>query len=284
MNGVQMGKMQIRVHPAKFDSKQSCPPKINNTRCYIYPPIKPHRQFSNLRDNRSFKEAAMNNPIHHIPKPPLHRSHGVENPATSPNNYPITQTIPPTEPDPKPDCFKFEPTKVRRMSSRILNPDVEKVRDDLQVKTIEGEDLITLTRKRTHEYKDLFDRSVLGVASMSLSSNQILECIAAEGKTCLTIKPLGGMLHLISFQSLEDKEAMINSKWLERWFHDLRNVNNKCAPLWRCTQIRIYGVPLSGWGHENSTILAASLVGFWQLITQTLIMPKFSFSRIVYST
>lgn len=44
---------------------------------------------------------------------------------------------------------------------------------------------------------------------------------------------------------------MVESKWLENWFSDLRNVNDFCAARCRTTYITVYGVPLIGWGYEN---------------------------------
>lgn len=187
------------------------------------------------------------------------------------------------EPDPKPDCFKFEPTTHRRMSSRVLGEDVEKIRDELIVKSVDGEELIVLEGKMCPENKELFSRSIIASAASSMTLNQLMENIFVEGVSYLTIKPLGGMLHLITFSSLEDKVVTIESKWLEKWFLDLCNVNEKCAPRWRSVQIRIFGVPLSCWGYETSIKLDVPLVRFLRWITQTLIMHMFSYIRIVCS-
>lgn len=62
---------------------------------------------------------------------------------------------------------------------------------------------------------------------------------------------MGGMQHLLVFDSFEDKKAIIESKWLERWFITIKNVNTHSATLWRETWINIYGVPLIGWSYEN---------------------------------
>lgn len=62
---------------------------------------------------------------------------------------------------------------------------------------------------------------------------------------------MGGMLHLMEFESQEDKEAIIESQWLLRWFLEVRNINDSCAPLWRETTVTIFGVPLAAWCYES---------------------------------
>lgn len=44
----------------------------------------------------------------------------------------------------------------------------------------------------------------------------LIDLIVAEGVDCLKIKPMGGILHLITFDSMEDKKAMVESKWLDQ--------------------------------------------------------------------
>lgn len=61
---------------------------------------------------------------------------------------------------------------------------------------------------------------------------------------------MGGILHVITFEYPDDKKAMLDRKWLDRWFSDLRNVNCTVASLWKETWISVYGVPLAGWGYE----------------------------------
>lgn len=72
-----------------------------------------------------------------------------------------------------------------------------------------------------------------------------------RGVSCISIKPMRGMLHLISFNTIEVEQAILDSNWLDICFLDIRDVNSKCAPLWRRTWIKVYGVPLSAWGYEN---------------------------------
>lgn len=67
----------------------------------------------------------------------------------------------------------------------------------------------------------------------------------------MTIQPMGGILHLITFTSLEEKQAMLESKWLEQRFINLRNVNSKVGSLWKITWISVYGILLMAWGYKN---------------------------------
>lgn len=70
---------------------------------------------------------------------------------------------------------------------------------------------------------------------------------------------MGGMLHLISFESFEDKNVFMECKWLLNWFLELGNVNEMSASLWRETWIHIYGVPLIAEATTLSTRLDASM-------------------------
>lgn len=78
-----------------------------------------------------------------------------------------------------------------------------------------------------------------------------MEHIMAEGVNYITIKAMGGMQHLIIFETLEDKLNVIEGKWLERWFIAIRKVNKHSAALWRETWISIYGTPLIAWEYSN---------------------------------
>lgn len=182
------------------------------------------------------------------PQPVNLKNYNQENSQTLKQSH---QTIPPQEKDPVPECFVFVPDTVRRMSSRILGEEVESTLDDLIVKKINGEETIVIKGVKCKENEELFNRSSIAFAHVSQSSNQILEHILKEGFLNLTIKPMGGLLHLITFDTLEDKKAMIESKWLDRWFMEVRDINPECGSRWKETWIRIYGVPLSGWGYDN---------------------------------
>lgn len=59
------------------------------------------------------------------------------------------------------------------------------------------------------------------------------------------------MLHLISFENIEEKRSLIESQWLLKWFLDIRDVNESSVGLWRETWITIYGVPIVAWNYEN---------------------------------
>lgn len=78
-----------------------------------------------------------------------------------------------------------------------------------------------------------------------------MDHILAEGVNSLSIKAMGEMQHLITFESVEDKQKASESKWLERWFIAIRNVNKHSAALWRETWVNIYGTPLIAWGYRN---------------------------------
>lgn len=58
-------------------------------------------------------------------------------------------------------------------------------------------------------------------------------------------------MHLITFESIEEKAAMIESEWLDRWFVDLRDVTVNIAQKWRNVSISIHGVPFMAWNYEN---------------------------------
>lgn len=141
--------------------------------------------------------------------------------------------------------------KRKVISSKVLGEKTERVREQIASVDFEGEQHILLQGKRSMENEELFTRSVLGVANSSSSSKIIHGHILAEGVTCLRVKPLGGMLHLITFGSVEDKEAIIESQWLIKWFDDICNVNKSCAAIWRKTWINIYGMLLAAWCYDN---------------------------------
>lgn len=62
---------------------------------------------------------------------------------------------------------------------------------------------------------------------------------------------MGGMLHLVTFETFEDKKSLMERGWLLRWFSKLINDNDERASLWIETWINIYGVPLIAWGYDN---------------------------------
>lgn len=101
------------------------------------------------------------------------------------------------------------------------------------------------------ENVEMLQRSALAIAPSSQTSESILNAILSEGVNCLTIKSMGGMQHLLIFDTFEDKKQMMESEWLLQWFMKITNVNDQSATLWRETCISIYGVPLIAWGYKN---------------------------------
>lgn len=59
------------------------------------------------------------------------------------------------------------------------------------------------------------------------------------------------MQHLITFDSIDDKKAMLESKWLDRWFSIIGEIIEQSSLLSRETWINVYGMPLIAWGYDN---------------------------------
>lgn len=137
------------------------------------------------------------------------------------------------------------------MHSRVLGENTEKVREKIELEEMDGDQLISTKGKRSGEKDELFSRSVIAVAHSSSSSEVIHGHILAQGVNCLKINPLGGLLHLITFATMEDKEAMVESQWLLNWFMEIKQVNKSSAAIWRQTTLVIYGVPISAWNYGN---------------------------------
>ena len=114
--------------------------------------------------------------------------------------------------EPDPNITKREMSKFRIMNSRVLGESTERIRDQLEEREFEGDQYLFIQGKKNEENSELLQRSAIAVANSSSSSETILSHILVEGVNMLKIKPLGGMLHLISFESMEDKRAMIESK------------------------------------------------------------------------
>ena len=137
------------------------------------------------------------------------------------------------------------------MSSRVLGEDTEDTREQVEIGVADGEYIPVIKCDRCEANEEFLKRSVIGIASSSLNSQNILDCILAEGVTCLDIKPMAGMMHLITFETLEDKDAHLESNWLSTWFLKMQDVNKNSASLWRETWLTIHGVPLTAWTHGN---------------------------------
>ena len=253
-NGRRMGPNRITVYPAKFDKPSPSshrPPKPS-----LPPPPKsipkfPLQPSSFFRDSRSYKEVTNNA----IPKPPpqktsMNTPYQVPKPLSSllqnPITYPFKEHI-----FPEADLLTPNPSKHRIMNSRVFGEDTKNIRNSLGAIDLNGDYAASLKGSICEDNTELFQRSVIGVAISPQSSHMILDRILSEGVNCLSIKPMGGMLHLISFEYLEDKIAILESKWLEQWFMALREVNENSSTLWRETEIKVYGVPLVSWSYEN---------------------------------
>lgn len=249
--------MVISVHPAKYDknlyARANNPPttltyssRVANTKQISQNPKKAY-----TRDLRTYKEAAnptkttenkkTNHPQTRPPKPtPILQFHNPNNPV-----LPFEEYVPTTT-----SC-RPEPSAHRKMSSRALGEDTEKIRSTLGAIDMESDFAAALKGKRCKENEDMLQRSSIAFSPSSQSSEIIMDHILAEGVNCLTIRPMGGMLHLLTFDTFENKKAMIESGWLQRWFSKIINVNTRSASLWRETWVNIYGVPLIAWGYES---------------------------------
>lgn len=139
----------------------------------------------------------------------------------------------------------------RKRSSSALGKDTLSTREQIEFGELDGEQIAALKGVMDNTKSELLARSVMGVEYSSRSSEDIHSCILKEGFNYLTIQSMGGMLHLIFFDTIEDKVAMMECKWLQTWFMKLTNIDETSAPLWRETILSIYGVPLSAWSHEN---------------------------------
>ena len=198
-----------------------------------------------LRDNRSYKDATLRKDS---PKNP--RIHDNRETMINPQ---ISDSLKPTQHKThtqNPKLIKPKPSYHRIMNSRALGEETEQIRNSLGEIDANSDYAASMRGSKCEENVELFRRSAIAVASSSLTSDTILNHILSEGVTCLTIKTMGGMQHLIIFETYEDKEDLMNSQWLLQWFDVVTNVNDQSATLWRKTQINIYGVPLIAWGYE----------------------------------
>lgn len=215
-NGRIIEGNRISVHPAKHDKQiPHIPRPLNHKKPDISKTTQktPTPYYPNMRGPKSYKEI--------------------------------------TKPSPKPTLTHPNPTTHRVMSSRMLGEETENIRKSLGAIEINEDYDAALKGTTCDENIEMLQRSAIAIASSSQSSELILNHILSEGVNCLTIKPMGGMQHLIIFDTFEDKKAIMESKWLQRWFTKIINVNNKSATLWRETWLNIYGVPLVAWGYKK---------------------------------
>ena len=252
MNGVNLEGRTLIVQPANFDSP---PPPMTSTAgtqpSYKKPPqTKPNPQpKSSLRDHRSYMEASIpkTNPTHdNQPNPP-------EKEFEKGNSQSIFNLISPNilASDPNPIIFAKEPSGARIASSKILGEDTMEARENVSAEEIEEEFSLIVEGIHKNDNEELFKRSVFAVAISSQSSSEILDSILSEGVNSMVIKPMGGLLHLLTFDSIEEKIAMVESGWLEKWFMMIRDINNAIAAQWRQTSLKIHGVPITAWNYEN---------------------------------
>ena len=241
-NGRIVGSNRITVFPAKMDK----PPPTNHKppKRHLPPPPKnlprnPQFTAPSIRDSRTYKEAANNqnkkNPSTPPPNPPTNLFSLIQNPITFPYENQIFE---------KPNISTPNPSKHRIMSSRVLGEETEEIRNSLGAIDLNGDYAASLKGSKCEENKEWLQQSVIGVASSSQSPRIIMEGILANGVNYLSTKSMGGMMHLITFNTLEDKVAMLESTWLDQWYLALRDVDKKSASLWRETWIKVYGVPL----------------------------------------
>lgn len=137
------------------------------------------------------------------------------------------------------------------MSSRCLGENTKQVWNSLKEIDVDDEFAAAIDGESCEENDEMLQRSAIGVTDSIQAFEAIMDHILAEGVNCLSIKTMGGMQHLITFNSLEDKQTVIESKWLERWFIAVRDVNKHSAALWRETWLNIYGTPLIARGYKN---------------------------------
>lgn len=221
MNGIKLEGLRLKVQLAKADKPgRNYPPSLTSRNPLAKIPItpKPHPK-SSLRDHRSYREVSLpkndKHPSnHHHSQPDQPHPHADQPP--SPLNNPISKIMEIQEIDPQPDFFGKNPSKARIASTRILGEATESARNNIVAEEIDGEFSLVIKGERNLDNQELFDKSLIGVAHSSLSSKEIWNCIVAEGVISLSIKPLGGLLHLITFDSIEEKSAMFQSQWLEK--------------------------------------------------------------------
>ena len=95
------------------------------------------------------------------------------------------------------------------MVSRVLGEDTERIRNTLKPIDMNGDFAAAIRGKRCEEINEMLERSAIAIANSPQTSEVIMEHILSEGVNCLNIKTMGGMQHLITFDTFEDKIAMI---------------------------------------------------------------------------
>lgn len=254
MDGVKLEGKKLHVQSAKSDTPFPIPAvkPPTTTKKPTHNP-NPHYRKSAIRDHQTYSEVSS-----HRGHPPK-MSETLKHPSTTSTEnknpeIPKPTTTPPflhQIEDSIPDFFTENPTRARIAGSKILGENTLDAWNEISAKEIDEEVALVIEGHRTQENLDIFKRSMFVVAQSSQSSSEILDSILAEGVNCLTVKPMGGILHLITFATVEDKTAMIESKWLDKWFMEIINVNETIASQWRQTIMKIHSVPLTTWNYGN---------------------------------
>ena len=182
-----------------------------------------------------------------VPSPIIHPQKANGNQST---NDPIPQIIRVDDPA-IPEFYHRKPSDARNASSKYLGEATMEAREKTIAEDTDEEFSLVIEGTRNLDNAELFDKSVMAIAHSSKSSSDLLDCFLAEGVNSMTIKPMGGLAHLITFDSAEEKAAMIESCWLEKWFLSIQNINDATVAQWRQTTITIIGVPLTAWHYSN---------------------------------
>lgn len=192
--------------------------------------------------------------------------------------FPFDKTFPQ-----KANTSLLHPSTHRFMSSRTLGEDIENIRESSGAVDIDGDFIASLKGKKCDENTEMLQISVVAVAMSSQSSEAIMDAILAQGVNNLSIKPMGGMLHLITFVSSKDKQAMIEGKWLDQWFLTIQDVNSQSSSLWRETRLNIYGIPLVAWSYKNFYNIGCIFGRVSSETTKILIVLMCLLSQTIYS-
>ena len=236
MNGIKLEGKILIVQPARFDTKLYSAPHFKPLNLHNHPqPIRTTNRVSSnpkpqsFRDKRSFKEVTSPKPNPPPPKPNSYQhSLPTKSNETSPHNlHPFS---PPHKiEEPAPDFFVKNPTEARIASTMLLGDATVDARNVISGEELEGDFALVIPGTRNNDLNEMLSRSIFAVALSSQTSSEILESILAEGVNCLTIKPMGGLLHLVTFETVDDKRAMLESNWLDTWFIETRDINKSVA-------------------------------------------------------
>lgn len=94
------------------------------------------------------------------------------------------------------------------MSSTVLGDETVQVREEATIVEFDDDWFISVKGVQGTPHDNLLKRSMIWIAISSMSSSMIHDNILAEGVICHFVKPMGGLLHLISF-----KQSKTRLKW-----------------------------------------------------------------------